>query len=67
METHLSAEKKIKELSVKEFQELISSTLRETLEELLEDKEALASEKYINSIREAREEYRTGKINKLEF
>lgn len=67
METHLGEDKKIKELSVKEFQELISSTLRETLEELLEDKEALTSEKYINSIREAREEYRTGKINKLEF
>ncbi|MDZ7624690.1 MAG: hypothetical protein U5J96_09635 [Ignavibacteriaceae bacterium] len=43
-----------------ELKELIASTVQETIEDYLEDLKALTSKDYINSIREAREEYKVG-------
>ena len=51
---------KISDLTVHELKELIASTVQETIQDYLEDLKALASKDYINSIREAREEYKAG-------
>jgi len=51
---------KISDLTVNELKELIASTVQETIQDYLEDLKALASKDYINSIREAREEYKAG-------
>jgi len=51
---------KISDLTVNELKELIASTVQETIEDYLEDLKALTSKDYINSIREAREDYKAG-------
>jgi len=59
-------EAKVKDLTVKELQSLISDTIKSTLEDLIEDMLALSSEEYIESIREARKDYKEGRIKYLE-
>jgi len=51
---------KISDLTVNELKELIATTVQETIEDYLEDLKALTSKDYINSVREAREEYKAG-------
>jgi len=51
---------KISDLTVNELKELIASTVQETIQDYLEDLKALTSKDYINSIREAREDYKAG-------
>ena len=51
---------KISDLTVDELKNLISSTVQETIEDYLEDIKALSSQDYINSIKEAREDYKAG-------
>jgi len=53
---------KIKDLTVEELKSLISETVKETLEDIVEDLIALSSDSYIQSIKEARENYREGKV-----
>ncbi len=53
-------ESKIMDLSVQEFKNLISSTVKETIEELNEELLALGSDAYLNSIEEARKDWKTG-------
>jgi hypothetical protein len=65
MEPLQNPQQKISDLTVLQLKELIVSTVKETLEEILEDKEAAASKNYLNSICEAREEYKAGNISKL--
>ena len=55
----------VKDLPVKELEQLIERVVRRTLEEYLEDSEALASPDYLDSVREAREDYRAGRVRKL--
>jgi hypothetical protein len=55
----------VKDLSVEELERVIETVVRRTLEDVLEDREALASGTYIDSIREAREEYRAGETTSL--
>ncbi len=57
---------KVKELTVEEFKNLISESIRDALDELLEDLEALKSKRYLDSIKEARADYRAGRIKRLE-
>ncbi|MFW6194854.1 MAG: hypothetical protein ACOC5L_04970 [Halobacteriota archaeon] len=57
---------KIKDLSVEELQSLISDTVRETMEDLMEDMLTLSSDECISSIKEARKEYREGKVKHFE-
>jgi len=57
---------KVKDLTVEEFQSLISDTIKSTLEDLIEDMLALSSEEYIHSIEEARKDYKEGRIKYLE-
>lgn len=55
-------ETKISELTIDELKNLISKTVRETIEDYLEDLKALSSNEYIASIAEAREDYKKGNI-----
>lgn len=53
---------KVKDLSVEELQTLISKTVRESIEDLMEDIVALSSEKYKHSIKEARADYKENRV-----
>lgn len=66
MEKQLNAQQPITELTIGELKSLISETVKETMEEVIENMEALAGTNYINAIKEAREEYTAGKTTKLE-
>ncbi len=57
---------KLKDLTVEEFKTLISDTIRESMEDLLEDITALSSKEYLSSIREAREDYKHGRVKSIE-
>jgi hypothetical protein len=59
-------EAKVKDLTVKELQSLISDTIKSTLEDLVEDMLALSSEEFIQSIEESRKDYKEGRIKYLE-
>ena len=58
--------KTLKDLTVEEFKILISDTIKENLEDLVEDVAALSSREYLRSIEEAREDYRQGRVKLLE-
>ncbi len=57
---------KLKDLTVDEFRTLISNSVRESMEDLLEDLTALSSKEYLTSIREAREDYKHGRVKSIE-
>ncbi len=57
---------KVKDLTVEELKSLISDTIKESLEDIVEDILALSSEEYIHSIEEARLDYREGRTKSLE-
>lgn len=56
----------VKDLSVNELREVIHDTVREAIEDQVEDLQALRSESYRRSIEEAREDYRAGNVTSLE-
>jgi hypothetical protein len=56
----------INELTVEELEQLIRKTVHETMDEYLEDLEALSSESFRTSIKEARNEYKEGEHSTLE-
>jgi hypothetical protein len=49
---------KISFLTIDKLKNFIRSTVYETMEDFLEDLKALSSKAYINSIKEAREDYK---------
>ncbi len=51
---------KISDLTIDELKELISKTVQEVMADYLEDLKALSGKNYINSIKEAREDYKAG-------
>ncbi len=55
----------VKDLSVDELERVIEAVVRRTLEDYLENREGLASQAYLDSIQEAREEYRSGDTTPL--
>jgi len=57
---------KLNDLTVEEFKILISNTVRESMEDLLEDLTALSSKEYLTSIKEAREDYKHGRVKSIE-
>ena len=59
-------ETNVKDLAVVEFQSLILDTMRATLKDFIEDVSALSSPKYLESIEEARNDYREGRVKHLE-
>lgn len=69
---HLSANKnwkvinimetKVKDLTVEELQSIITTTDKIAIDDYLEDMHALSSSEYLQSIREARQDYKSGKV-----
>jgi hypothetical protein len=59
-------ETKVKDLTVVELHSLISDTVKETMEDLIEDIVALSSDEYLHSINEARTDYKEGKVKSFE-
>lgn len=57
---------KVSDLTVDELKDLISHTVKDSLEDALEDLLALQSEEYIESIEEARKDYKEGKTKSFE-
>lgn len=49
-------------IDIKQLQSLIYETVRNAVMDVLEDKEAIESNNYINSIEEARKDYQNGNI-----
>jgi len=66
MELNFSPDTKLNELTVAEFKLLISESVKDVIENLLEDIEASQSKSYLNSIREAREDYKAGRLTSLD-
>ena len=59
-------ETKVKDLTVVELHSLISDTVKETMEDLIEDILALSSDEYLYSINEARTDYKGGNVKSFE-
>jgi hypothetical protein len=57
---------RLKDMTADEVKSLISQTVRETMEEFLEDMLALGSENFVNSIKQAREDYKKGDVKTFE-
>ena len=57
---------KVKDLTVIELRNLISDTVRASMEDVLEDMVAFSSEEYLHSIKEAREDHKEGRTKQLE-
>ena len=53
---------RIADLTIDELKNLISNIVHETMEDFLEDLKAFSSKEYINSIKEAREDYKAGDV-----
>mgnify|MGYP007109718371 CR=1 FL=1 len=51
---------------MEELKGIVAETVREVLEDWLEDLEALLSRSYVASVEEAREDYREGRVKSLE-
>lgn len=62
MDLNFSPDIKLNELTVAEFKLLIPESLKNVIENLLEDIEASQSKSYLDSIREAREDYKAGRL-----
>jgi hypothetical protein len=56
----------VKFLRLEELKQLIAETVAETMEDFIEDIEALRSEGFVRSVEEAREDYRSGRTETLE-
>ena len=57
---------KVSDLSVEDLKSLIAGTVAESMEESLEDIEALRNPEFVHSIKEAREEYRAANVKNAE-
>ena len=66
MNSNLSSKTKLSELTIAELKEIISESVVESIQDYFENLEALSSNNYLKSIKEAREEYRAGKTVNLE-
>ncbi|MCD4808500.1 MAG: hypothetical protein K8R17_01220 [Methanosarcinales archaeon] len=62
----LLIETNVKDLTVMELHFLISDTVKETMEDLIEDMLALSSDEYLHSINEARNDYNEGRVKNFE-
>ena len=58
--------RKIIDLSVEEFQTFVSDTVNTAMQDSIEDFIALSSDNYLKSIKEAREDYKKGKVKSYE-
>lgn len=66
IERGVQMQTKIKDLTVIELEKLISDAVRRSMEEFVEDMEALSSKKYFRSVKEARDDYKEGRTKQFE-
>jgi len=59
-------EMKVRDLTVGELRSLISDAVKGAMEDLVEDILALSSNEYLRSIKEARSDYKEGRVKSLE-
>ena len=59
-------ESKVSDLTVAELKEIIDKSVKEAIEDYLEDLDTLSSSKYIDSIKEARADYKAGRVTRVE-
>jgi hypothetical protein len=57
---------KVKDLTVGGLKSLISDTVKNVMEDLIEDMLALSSDEYLRSIEEARRDYNEGRVKYFE-
>ncbi|MCD6573795.1 MAG: hypothetical protein J7K95_06850 [Thermoplasmata archaeon] len=57
---------KLRDMDEKELKVLIKESVREVMEDLIEDLLALSSKEFLKSIEEARNDYKQGKIKYFE-
>ena len=57
---------KISELTTDELRDLIAETVTESIQDVLEDWQALNNPEYLQSVAEARADYQTGRVTPLE-
>ncbi|MHA1210810.1 MAG: hypothetical protein ACTSRF_16540 [Candidatus Freyarchaeota archaeon] len=57
---------KVRDLTVEKLRALISSAVKDALEDLVEDLLALSSEEYMRSVEEARRDYKEGRVKRFE-
>lgn len=57
---------KIKELSTDELRDIIAETVTQTMQDVLEDWQALNNPEYLKSVAEARADYQAGRVTPLE-
>ena len=58
-------EMKVRDLTTEQLRFLVSETVKETIEGFTEDILALSSRKYLNSIAEARKDYKEGRVKNM--
>jgi DNA primase large subunit len=56
---------RVADLTTGELEQLVENTVRRTIEDYVETLEALSSASYLESIREAREDYQSGTVTNL--
>jgi hypothetical protein len=59
-------EKKVKDLTVQDLRDLVSSIVKETMEEFIEDMLVLSSKDYLLAIEEEKEDDKGGRTKQLE-
>ncbi|MFZ1323017.1 MAG: DUF2683 family protein [Ignavibacteria bacterium] len=59
-------ETKVSDLTVSQLKELISAIVQEKMEDTIEELKSLFDEEYVESIREARSEYKAGKVTDID-
>ena len=57
---------KVKDLTVEELKTVISDTVKDSMQDIVEDMLALSNEAYLRSIEEARNDYREGRVKSFE-
>ena len=57
---------KVSDLTVIELKNLISGVINEKMEDLVEDIKSLLDPEYIKSIKEAREDYKNGRVTDID-
>lgn len=62
----MSDTRSIQQLTVDEFTHLISQTVKQAIEDEIEDIKAMSSENYLHSVKEARNDYKSGNVKSLD-
>ena len=57
---------KVQDLTIDELRIIISDTVKDTVGDMIEDIIALSNKEYIDSVKEARKDYKAGRTKKFE-